>query len=451
MSIRIISSLQETGSSISIESFRNLFASNTSRFLTVWTSSFFRRLFRLIIGISNNSNISLIDNFSISLSIFVRYRNRDTSLNWDFVQVRSWYSNVSLSGDSFVDWVLYMIDIVLLVVVLNNRLSDDVIGWNLNVFSLSYIGYNWSFRNIVQLNVFILSSVNVQFNLFSLDDWLNISLVVDFSSWFNNGFFSFVFSEDWLSGDWFQVDQLIILRNEVDFGLVVNNLFFINRLVVNFSWWGLIIFGNSLFVVLNRSYDFWMINDLRVSLLNVQGFLNSLYRWLLISLSNSSSSWNGNWNRSIDDLVFSLSWLSDLFSVNWFRNFSLVNDWSLNDLLFDDWLGNNFSGDDWLRNNFLFNNRLRSLFDGLTNSWSRIVNLVSIWGFDFTGLGDLSTQLSRSLAYLSIGVYFLKLSRSNQLLKLFVSQLCVQCMVLCVFLVILRQSRKCVDKEQCRK
>lgn len=152
--------------------------------------------------------------------------------------------------------------------------------------------------------------------------------------------------------------------------LVVNNLFFIYWLIINFSRRSLIIFSNYFFIVLNRSNNIRMINNFSITLLNIQGFLNSFDLWLLISLSYSSSSWNCNRNLSIDNLILSLCWLSDLFGINWFRNFDLIDNRCLNNLLFDNWLGHYSSSNDWLRNYLLFDNWLRSLFYCLTYSWS---------------------------------------------------------------------------------
>lgn len=75
-----------------------------------------------------------------------------------------------------------MMDSSFMNVFLNNRLSDDLFSRCLNsLYSILSVIFN-RFYNRVLLDSLVLSSVDSYLNIFSLDNWLYVSLVVDFFS-----------------------------------------------------------------------------------------------------------------------------------------------------------------------------------------------------------------------------------------------------------------------------
>ena len=76
-----------------------------------------------------------------------------------------------------------MMNISLLNIFLNDWLGDDLLGGGLNSLdSILYVKLSL-FDNWVLLNDLVFSSVKSNIYIFSLNDWLNESLVVNFSSW----------------------------------------------------------------------------------------------------------------------------------------------------------------------------------------------------------------------------------------------------------------------------
>lgn len=234
------------------------------------------------------------------------------------------------------------------------------------------------------MDVFVFTSVNIQVNFFSLENWLNKSLIVNFSSWSDNGFKSIIFSNNWFFWNRLKIDNFIILRNKFNVFFIINNHFFIDWLIVYFSRRGLILFIDNFFTILNRSDYFLMINNFRFFLLKIDDFFDNFFIWLNVSFSNSCGSWNWNWYISAKTLIVNNCRLSNLFGVNRSLNICSSYNRGLNNLLSNDRLWNDFSSDNWLRNNFLLNQWCRNDFCSLTNLRFRIIDLLSVFHFSFS-------------------------------------------------------------------
>lgn len=138
-------------------------------------------------------------------------------------------------------------------------------------------------------------------------------------------------------------------------------------MIVYFSSGGVIFFSNCFFSIFSGSYNFWMINNIRIGLLNIQNLFDCLLLRLNIGFSNGGSSRNSNRDLSCNSLIIDNWSILNLFGVNWSGNFCSSNYRSLHDLLFDDRLRYNFFRDNGLRNNSSLNKRLRNDFLGLSD------------------------------------------------------------------------------------
>lgn len=145
-----------------------------------------------------------------------------------------------------------MINIILLIVFLNNRLSYNLFSGNWNNFFSSYVLNLYRFSHRIKSDFFIISSVDLYVNSFLLNNWLINFLVVDFFSRFDNQLFSIIISNNWLFGERSQIKKLIIGRYKVNLFSVINDLFFVNWLEINFSRRILIFFSDDLFLIVNR-------------------------------------------------------------------------------------------------------------------------------------------------------------------------------------------------------
>lgn len=192
--------------------------------------------------------------------------------------------------------------------------------------------------------------------------------------------------------------------------LIIYNFFFINRLVIYFSIRSRIFLCFNFFVIFNWSYNIRMIYDLFIGLLNIESFFNSFDSRLNKSLSNSGRSWNGNGNRSINNLIINLSWNCSLFGIDWSLNFGFCNNGCLYNHLFNHWLRYYLSGNNWLRYNFTFKNRLRNNFLSLTNLRRSVINFFSISSF---GLTLSNIRFSRDNSTLNILIS--KLANMNKI------------------------------------
>ena len=117
--------------------------------------------------------------------------------NWNWNRSAYWHS-LKLR-------VLNMVDVVLLVVLLDYWLSNNLLSWNLySLHSCDILCLN-RLHYLFKLDILIISSGDLYDNFFSLDDWLEYSLIIDFISRFYNEFFSIIFSYNRFLSDWIQV------------------------------------------------------------------------------------------------------------------------------------------------------------------------------------------------------------------------------------------------------
>lgn len=71
-------------------------------------------------------------------------------------------------------------------ILLNNRLSDDLLGWGSDSLgSVLSVVFGW-FSDWVHFDGLVLLSVEFDLDIFSLNNRLYISLVDDLSSWSSN-------------------------------------------------------------------------------------------------------------------------------------------------------------------------------------------------------------------------------------------------------------------------
>jgi len=132
--------------------------------------------------ITHNFNICFIYIFGIRNRFCIWNWNRDFSDNRNFLNIRSWNGNCSCNWYFFENWILNMMNIVLLIIFLHNRLSDEFFSRNLYSFSSTDIIYLNTFNNRFHHNLLIRLSVNLNIDIFSLNNRLNKSLIVNFSS-----------------------------------------------------------------------------------------------------------------------------------------------------------------------------------------------------------------------------------------------------------------------------
>lgn len=298
------------------------------------------------------------------------YWSSDCAQNWD----------ISLLFFLFKYWVLNMMNIVLIVVLLNIRLSDVLFSWNLNSGSSVNIIDLSIFINVVQLNFFSLSLINSQINILSINNRLDQSLIVDISSRSLYSLNSFWVSDDWSLSNLVQIDNFILFFDEIQFFSLVNNLSTQNWLIDNFSSWSIVVFSLDLFRVFNRSGNNSVIVDSGISLIDVENFFLEILNRLNISLSVSFFSWYSN--GDILSEVLSINNGGSIFSFGYNRSADLFlsDNWSLHNLLSDDRLSDSSSGDNWLFNNGSSDFRLRNDFLRLSDGRSRVenVSIVSI-------------------------------------------------------------------------
>lgn len=187
---------------------------------------------------------------------------------------------------------------------------------------------------------------------------------------------------------------MIILWNKFDFFLIINDSFFINRLIVNFSWWSLVFFSNKFFSIFSWSNNFRMVDNFSFLLLNIQNLFNYFFSWLNVFFSDCGSSRNSYWNRSSYCLIINYRSIFNLFGINRSIDFLSSDNWSLNNFLFDNRLWYNFSSDDRLRNNSSFDKWLRN--DLLSLNYLRfwIKNLFIIFSLSCHCTGCLICSLS---------------------------------------------------------
>lgn len=241
-----------------------------------------------------------------------------------------------------------MMNFSLFDVILNYWLSDDLVWWNLNSLISTLNVVLGLLNNWVHLNGSIFFSVKLNINVLSLDNRLNISLVINFFSWTSHVLSSSSllenrFSHDGLSG--------LVLRFgflEIYSFSVINNLSLDYRLGIDLLSGSLEGSVNDLFGELGWSSLNWGIVYLGLSSIDLELYVFGKNGRLDVLLSNGCFSWNVDRNRfgfssAINDGLFVLS-----FSVNWTGNNLSSNNRGLYNTLFDNWLLDNSLGDDGL-------------------------------------------------------------------------------------------------------
>ena len=128
--------------------------------------------------------------------------NWNFSNNGNFLNIRSGYWHSSCHWNFFKNWILYMMNIVLLIVFLNNRLSNEFFSRYLYCFCSIYILNLNSFCNWFKSNFFIRFSIYLQINFLPLNYRLNQSLLINFSTRSNNFFSSLIFSQYGFTSYW---------------------------------------------------------------------------------------------------------------------------------------------------------------------------------------------------------------------------------------------------------
>lgn len=243
-------------------------------------------------------------------------------------------------------------NLFLMNIFLNNWLSDDLFTWSINsLYSILSVVlslfYNW-----IHINSLILSSVDSNLYILSLNNRLDISLVVDLFSWSINSLCSWSVSYLSFSGNRISINGLSLWWNKINFFSIINYSSFIDRLSKNFFSRSLEIFVDLLIVNLWLSSLSRMINSSCLSSLNIQLFSYCFYSRLNKLFSDSDLSWNINWNISSCGLVINNRVSVNSLSVHWSRNNFLSDDWGLNNSLSDNWLGYQSLSDNWLGNDF---------------------------------------------------------------------------------------------------
>lgn len=265
-----------------------------------------------------------------------------------------------------------MINVILLKVFLNNRLGDDFFSWNIDCLLSNHIVDLSGFSDWVQLNSLVISSLNINFYVFSLNKRNNISIFNDISSRIYNGFDFFSFSDFQFSLNRFQIHNLFSLRYKFDFFFLVNYLSLYDWLVENFSFGGRVISFDDLLSVFRRKYDLWLFNNFIIGFLKIQDLLFNVIDWLNESLSENLSPGNLNRDPVFNFLVVNNRVFNDLLSVNRSSDFLLSNNRCLNNSLFDNRLRNDSLVDNWLSDYSFGDFWLINNFSGLSDGWSGV-------------------------------------------------------------------------------
>lgn len=331
--------------------------------------SFFRRTAATAVRLSSvEVQIRVVVDFGSSTSL-LSDRNWDSSNNRYFVQYWSRNRNRSCDWDSSYNRVLYMMDFSFMNVFLDNRLGDDLFGRSIDGLH-SVLGVVLGlFNNRVHVDDLVLSSVDSYLNVFSLDNRLDVLLVVDFFSWSVNSLGSAGVSDLSLSGDRVSVDGLSLRRNEVDFLSVVNNSSFVDWLGQDFFSRSLEVFVNCLVLVLGLSGLSRVVDSSGLSSLNIQSFSDGLNCWLDVLFSDGYLTRDINRNSSLGSSVVNNRVFVNSFSVYWSADYFLSDDRGLDDSLSDDWLGDQSLCDNRLGDDLSGNNRFGNDLLGLGDDW----------------------------------------------------------------------------------
>ena len=154
--------------------------------------------------------------------------------------------------------------------ILNNWLSNNLISRYLNSFSSCFCIVLWCSCNSFHFNSLIWLSFKLYINIFSLNNWLNICLIVNFFTWSCNSLSSCSFLKHWLSHN--RLSSFILWFSFLKFNSfnIINNLSLYNWLSINFFSRSLNSSINNFFSVLNRSSLNWIIINLSLTSINLK-------------------------------------------------------------------------------------------------------------------------------------------------------------------------------------
>lgn len=152
---------------------------------------------------------------------------------------------------------------------LNNWLSNDLFSWSINgLYSILCVILSF-FNNRIHIYGLILTSVNFNLNIFSLNHWLDICLVINFFSRSCNRLRSCSSLNLCFSCNRIFINSLSLRWNKINFFIIIYNSSFNDWLSNNFFSWCLEIFICLLIIVFGLSSNSWMINYSLLSSLNI--------------------------------------------------------------------------------------------------------------------------------------------------------------------------------------
>ena len=152
---------------------------------------------------------------------------------------------------------------------LNNRLGNDLLSRGLNgLNSVLGVVFCW-FYNWLLVDVLVLSSVKSYLNILSLNNRLNVSLVIDFSTWLIDCLGSCSILNLSLSGNGLSVDSLGLRWNKVYSFCVVYDRSLNDWLSNDFFGWSLEISVNSFTIKFSWSCNNIIVLDSGLSSLNI--------------------------------------------------------------------------------------------------------------------------------------------------------------------------------------
>lgn len=136
-------------------------------------------------------NVDFVD---VRTGLLFGFSDWNSSDNGYFFQNWNRNRHISSDGNSFVNRILNVINIILLEIFLDYWLSDHFFSRKINRFLADDIVDLSSFSNWVQLNSLVVSSLNLEINQFLLNERKHISGFGDFSSRSINSLNFFLFS-----------------------------------------------------------------------------------------------------------------------------------------------------------------------------------------------------------------------------------------------------------------
>ena len=224
--------------------------------------------------------------------------------NWDFSDNNlsfnnwNWYRYWVRYSISSNNRSLQVMNSLGVVIVLNIRLSNNLLSRNLNILNSILSSILSSSYNRFLVYISISLSLQINLNIFSLNNWLDIVSTIDLRSRSLNGLSSLsisVLSRSSLSRS---VNNSVLLSLKINLFGVIYNFSIVNRLGYNFSCRSIessVSVNNSSLSLSSLSR---VVNNSILSSINLNSFGFGVNGRLYISLSNSQLSWNININSS---------------------------------------------------------------------------------------------------------------------------------------------------------